>query len=110
MGSLLILIQIGEANFLTLIGRLETLTLIMVGKEDSQNPQEYRMKVDIPSFSGNLDIESFLDWIYEVDKFFDMAYVLREKQVKLWRTNSKEEQPHGGIICKSYEGVKESNP
>ena len=45
-----------------------------------------------------------------MDKFFDMAYVLREKQVKLWRTNSKEEQPHGGIICKSYEGVKESNP
>ena len=40
------------------------------------------MKVDIPSFSGNLDIESFLDWIYEVDKFFDMAYFLIEKQVK----------------------------
>ena len=40
------------------------------------------MKVDIPSFSENLNIESFLEWIYEVDKFFDMAYVLTEKQVK----------------------------
>ena len=34
------------------------------------------MKVDIPSFGENLDIESFLNWIYEVDKFFDMTYVL----------------------------------
>jgi len=40
------------------------------------------MKADIPSFSKNLDIESFLDWIYEVNKFFDMAYVLTEKQLK----------------------------
>ena len=40
------------------------------------------MKVNIPSFSGNLDIEFFLDWIYEVDKFFDMAYVPMEKQGK----------------------------
>ena len=41
------------------------------------------MKVEILSFSRNLDIEFFLDWIYEVEKFFDMAYVLAEKQVKL---------------------------
>ena len=39
------------------------------------------MKIDI-FFSENLDIESFLDWIYQVDKFFDMTYVLMEKQVK----------------------------
>ena len=38
------------------------------------------MKVEIPC--GNFDIESFLDYIYEVDKFFDMTYVLIEKQVK----------------------------
>jgi len=37
------------------------------------------MKIDILSFSRNLDIKSFLDWIYEVDKFFDMAYILMEK-------------------------------
>ena len=40
------------------------------------------MKVDMPSFSRNLDIESFLDWIYEVNKLFDMAYVFMEKHVK----------------------------
>ena len=46
------------------------------------SPNEYRMKVEISSFSGNLDIESFLDWIYEVEKLFDMVYVPVEKQVK----------------------------
>jgi len=40
------------------------------------------MKVEIPFFSENFEIESFLDWIYEVEKFFDMAYVPVEKQVK----------------------------
>jgi len=35
MGDSLILIQIGEAGFLTPIGRLETLTRIMVRKEDT---------------------------------------------------------------------------
>ena len=67
------------------------------------------MKVDIPSFSGNLDIESFLDWIYEVDKFFDMAMFPWRNKSNLWLTCSREKQPHVGTNCKSCEGVKESN-
>ena len=67
------------------------------------------MKVDIPSFSDNLDNEAFVDWIYEVDKIFDMPYVIQEKQVNLWCTSLREKQSHGGTNCKPNEGIKESN-
>jgi len=75
MGDLLILIliQIGEAGFLT-PNREARISYPNHGREGGySNPQEYRTKIDIPSFSENLDIESFLDWIYEVDKFVDMT-------------------------------------
>jgi len=39
------------------------------------------MNVEISSFSENLNI-AFLNWIYEIEKFFDMAYVPKEKHVK----------------------------
>ena len=63
------------------------------------------MKDDIPSFSRNLNIESFLNWIYEVDKFFDIAYIPMEKQVKFWQTSSRAEQPHGGINTNLTKGL-----
>jgi len=44
-------------------------------RRGDSSPNEYRMKIEIPSFNENLDIKSFLDWIYEVEKFLDMAYV-----------------------------------
>ena len=43
---------------------------------------EYRMKIEISSFSRNFNIESFLDWVYEVERFFDMAYVRDENVVR----------------------------
>ena len=68
------------------LGRQPKLILTEVPNHDRRrdypNPNEYRMKVEISSFSENLDIESFLDWVYEVEKFFDMFYISEEKHVK----------------------------
>jgi len=51
-------------------------------RREYSNPNEYRMTIEILSFSGNLDIESFLHWAYEIEKFFDMAYIPEEKHIK----------------------------
>ena len=39
------------------------------------------MKIEILFFSESLNIESFLDWVYEVNKFFDITYVPEKKHV-----------------------------
>ncbi|GJY77858.1 hypothetical protein Tco_0483659 [Tanacetum coccineum] len=42
--------------------------------------QSYRVKAKIPNFVRNLDIEAVLDWLYEVDMFFDIMKVPKEEQ------------------------------
>ena len=41
------------------------------------------MKVELPSFNGNLSIEEYLDWVSEVKKFFDYMGTVDDKQVYL---------------------------
>ena len=41
------------------------------------------MKVELPSFSGNVSIEEYLDWVSEVEKFFNYMGTSDEKQVCL---------------------------
>lgn len=49
------------------------------------------MKVDVSTFSGNLDIEDFLDWIVEIGKFFNYIDIPEEKRVKLVASRLKSE-------------------
>jgi len=47
------------------------------------------MKIEILPLE-ECEIESFLNWVYEVEKFFDMAYIPVEKHVKLISYKLKE--------------------
>ncbi|KAG6757810.1 hypothetical protein POTOM_038136 [Populus tomentosa] len=48
-----------------------------------REPQTFRMKMDLPSFNGQLQIEGFLDWLAVVERFFDYMEIPENKKVKL---------------------------
>jgi hypothetical protein len=48
-----------------------------------QEPQTFRMKMDLRSFNGQLQIEGFLDWLAVVERFFDYMKIREDKKVKL---------------------------
>ena len=50
---------------------------------DYQKQRDYQMKVKLPSFNGNVSIEEYLDWLSEVEKFFDYIGTADDKQVCL---------------------------
>jgi hypothetical protein len=41
-----------------------------------------RVKMDIPIYEENLDVEKLLDWIRALDTYFDYEYVEEDKKVK----------------------------
>nr|DAD25725.1 TPA_asm: hypothetical protein HUJ06_027192 [Nelumbo nucifera] len=41
------------------------------------------MKIELVTFNGQLHIEDFLDWVCEVETFFDFAETAGSKKVKL---------------------------
>jgi hypothetical protein len=41
-----------------------------------------RVKMDIPVYEGNLDVEELLDWIRALDTYFEYEYVEEDKKVK----------------------------
>ena len=56
----------------------------------NRHDDEFKLKVDIPNFSGDLDIEGFLDSITEVDCFFEYMEIPKERKVKLVTFQLKE--------------------
>ena len=49
---------------------------------DDGDTSGFRLKVDIPYF-GSLGIEDFLDWVADVDRFFDYTATPAERRVRL---------------------------
>ena len=49
----------------------------------SRDTIDFRLKVDIPTFNGNLNIEDLLDWLAEVDRCFDYMEVPKDRRVRL---------------------------
>ena len=41
------------------------------------------MKIDLLYFDGHLHIEDFLDWVCQVENFFDIMNIPLKKRVKL---------------------------
>ena len=47
--------------------------------QDYQEQRDYRMKVELPSFNGNVSIKEYLDWVSEVENFFDYIGIVDDK-------------------------------
>nr|GMD42268.1 transposon Ty3-I Gag-Pol polyprotein [Ipomoea batatas]GMD47024.1 transposon Ty3-I Gag-Pol polyprotein [Ipomoea batatas] len=80
--------------------------------------QQYRPKVDLPHFNGHLDVEAFLDWIYEVEKCFEMLEVPEDRQAKYvahklkggaaawWEMTQNNRRRQGKMIISSWRKMK----
>ncbi|CAN0886041.1 hypothetical protein LINGRAHAP2_LOCUS15259 [Linum grandiflorum] len=53
------------------------------GGGNQQKHNDYRVKTDIPLFYGTMRVDEFLDWLVDVDRFFDLMGVPENKQVKM---------------------------
>ncbi|CAN0846753.1 hypothetical protein LINGRAHAP2_LOCUS4606 [Linum grandiflorum] len=53
------------------------------GGGNQQKHNDYRVKTDIPLFYGTMRVDEFLDWLVDVDRFFDLMRVPENKQVKM---------------------------
>ena len=49
---------------------------------DQSDGGDFHLKVDLPYFNGTFNIEEFLDWLAEVERFFDYKDIPEERWVK----------------------------
>ena len=65
--------------------------------------QAFQMKMDLPSFNGQLQIEGFLDWLAVVERLFDYMEIPKDKKVKLVTYSLIGGAPLGGNNYNSIE-------
>ena len=55
---------------------------------------------DFAQLYGRFYIEEFLNWLVEVERFFESEGIAEKKQVNLLRASSEEKHGLGGSNCK----------
>lgn len=50
---------------------------------EGRNFGAYKLKIDIPPFNRTLHIEEFIEWMVEVNLFFDCMNIPKDQQLKL---------------------------
>lgn len=63
--------------------RLQQVTRQPSGQAHYGSIAEYKLIADIPSFAGGFNTEEFLDWVNEVERFFEFMDISEETKVKL---------------------------
>ena len=48
-----------------------------------QNSKEYGVQVNISEFDGDMELEAFLNWVDNIESYFDWKEVRGERKVKL---------------------------
>ena len=43
----------------------------------------FQFKIDLPQFYGELEMENLLDWLKQVDNYFDYTHTPDESKVKI---------------------------
>lgn len=53
------------------------------GNDFYEREEEYKLKMDFPSFNGQIHVEAFIDWLSEVERVFDYMNIKESRKVKL---------------------------
>ncbi|CAA3027904.1 Hypothetical predicted protein [Olea europaea subsp. europaea] len=58
----------------------------------------YKVKAEILIFNGSLEMEAFIDWLNEAERFLKSWRSVKNIRLQLLRTNLREEQEPGGEV------------